>query len=146
MIKKADKKRNASFWYFNSNHIPSYKAKVENYLQNLEESLINEFPYLLIDLYDLNKRENKKPTGHLFAIELPEGISQMENLYHFLLSKERLIKPLGVICSKKEDYSLIDEILKKNYDKEGKLKNYFWRFGKTIKIPQKKRIKTLDSI
>lgn len=135
-MEKLSDKRNASFWYFNTSHIPQYKQKVKNYLQNLEESLMLEFPYLLIDLHDMNKRENKEPTGHLFAIELPEVTSQMENLYKFILSKDRRIRPLEVKCSKKEDYQLIERILKDNYGDKGKLKNYFWNVGRTIKTPK----------
>jgi hypothetical protein len=129
-MRNISKQRRANFWYFKQNHIPSYKKKVKDYLSNLEDTLEKEFPRLFIDLYDMDKRENKEPTGHLFAVELPDELKQLGSLYDFILSKDRMIKPIEVSCNKKEDYALIEQILKENYGNEGKLKNYFWIVGR----------------
>jgi len=147
MDNKITNQRNVNFWYFDSKHTEEYKEKVINYLKSKEEELsFKNFSALIINLHGMNKRENPNPTGHIFATELPGEKKQLRGLYDFLLSKDRMIKPLGVLCNKKADYQLIKDILKENYGEEGKLVNYWVVYGRTIKVPKRKQIKTLASI
>lgn len=132
-------RRNLSFWYLSEFNTPEYRKNVRNYLKEKEGDLERiGFGHLIIDLYDFNRIENKLPTGHIYLLDLEDKENKFEEFCRYILSKDRRIIPEGIKCKNKEDYGMIEKILKENYGERGKLKNPFWVYGRTIKVKNQK--------
>jgi hypothetical protein len=119
-------RRNLSFFYLNENHVEEYKESVKNYLKEISEKVENiGEPYVAIDFYDSKPKTRARPTGHLFIYDIQDDLNKLEEICNFVLSNERKFIPIEVDCSKKEDYGMIENILKKNYGDKGRLTNGF---------------------
>jgi hypothetical protein len=131
--------RNLSFYYLNENSTDEYKSKIKIYLSKKAKEIekIGK-PGVIVELYDFNRIKNKNPTGHIYLLDIENNANNFEEICNYILSKNRKFIPQGVKCGIKEDYDMIKDILKENYDKDVKLRNYFWTYGRVIKINKPK--------
>jgi hypothetical protein len=120
------KERHLSFYYLDGNHIPEYREKIIRYLETKEEDIEKlSFPYVWVNLHSPSKRENPRPTGHIFIQDMNDNEGQFEEICKFVLSKERRFIPVEVDCRFKKDYKMIESILRENYGEKGRLTNGF---------------------
>jgi hypothetical protein len=114
--------RDASFFYLTGSFVSDYRKRIVDYLKEKEEDLKDiGMPQLIVDLHDGNIRENRDPTGHLYIHDIENNSNKFEDICNYILSKERKFIPLVVACRDKQDYSLIEKVLKDNYGDKGKL-------------------------
>ncbi|MCK4552682.1 hypothetical protein KAT80_00570 [Candidatus Pacearchaeota archaeon] len=131
MEKDSTKRDLINFWYLNQNHTIDYKEQVVNWLyEHFEDFRDVAKPSLWVDFYDFKPNHKSNITGHVFVSELEEDSKKLQTFYNYVLSKERTFIPIGIACTDKQDYSLIEEILKQNYGRKGKLTNDFLGIGK----------------
>jgi hypothetical protein len=118
------RERHLSFFYLNGNHVPEHREDVVRYLEEKEKDIVNiGFSQLWIDLHNSSSRENPRPTGHLYIQDIEDNEKKFEEVCKYVLSKDRKFIPVAVDCRFKEDYKMIESILKENYGEKGRLTN-----------------------
>src|SRR6056297_2658722 len=136
MKEKEEQKRKISFFYLNRNSADSYKEEVTNYINEKEQDL-NKIAGLdiVVVAHGFGKKKSKKTSigGHLYVQEIMNNPEKITELSNYILSNKRRFIPKAVKTNNKQDYELIENIIKKEYGSNSGLKNYFWEFGKIIK-------------
>jgi hypothetical protein len=124
-------KRNLSFHYLSENHVENYRRIVREYLRNLSDEIekMGE-PYLIVDSYGFEPRIKNNITEQIFIYDVEDNLNRFEQVCKHILSKDRRFIPIEVACSNKEDYGMIEKILKENYGEKGKLTNGFLGLSK----------------
>mgnify|MGYP000208594942 CR=1 FL=1 len=133
--KDTSDKRNVSFFYIGLNDSDEYRETINKYLEEKEKEFndVGGLGVIVMAHNFDNFNNNQNLSGHLYVQEIEKNPEEFEEVCDYVLSKERKFIPKAVKCNINEDYSMIEDILKKNYGENAGLKNNFWEFGKSIK-------------
>lgn len=115
--------RDMSLFYLRESFTGEYKSIILNYLKEneLKFKYLGE-PEIVVELHNFDRIENPNPNGHLYIFDREgKNPSKVEEVCRYVLSKDRKFIPLDVTCREKNDYILIENTLKENYGKKGRL-------------------------
>jgi hypothetical protein len=135
LSKNFDKKRMVSFYYFGEKDFFEYQNHVSNFLIEKKNDFLR-FASNEVFLYfgGLEKKPSIRSNGLVMLIDIEDSNNNFERTCKHLLSKNHPFIPKSVFCKFKEDYDLVETILKEEYSNDALLKKLFFDYGKKIII------------
>ena len=119
-----------SLHYWDSNHVDSFKNSKKRYLAGLENAFGNVSTEGVLLSFDKNHGEY---TGHVSFMDCENSYERIYTAVDYALSRGSSNLPVWISINKKNDFSLIEDILRDHYGESVKLNYGLFNIGKLMK-------------